>query len=134
MPHFGEFDDSGGGAAPAGVQLNTVNLFTKKQSVQPVIASISGTYIPVATDSNNFQLTATGNITLANPTGMTTGDVLNFCIDMDATGGWSITLGVLFVFPGGVTPSWSTAAGERNFISAYYDGSKLRCGSGAGYA
>jgi hypothetical protein len=121
-------------ALVSGVQIGAVNVFTKNQSVAPVTASTSGTYTPDASASNNFQITMTGNLTLANPTNLTAGMVLNFELIEDGTGGRTITLGSNFKFPGGTVPTWVTTAAAKNFISAYYDGSVLLCGGGAGYA
>lgn len=116
-----------------GVALNNTSQFTANQSVLPVSATTSGTVTPNAATSNNFQYVANGNITIANPSGLVKGMVLNFCVDQDGTGGHSITLGSLFFWPGGATPSWVTTAGSLNFFSAYYDGTQLRCGGGVGY-
>lgn len=112
-----------------------INVFTKNQSVTPtVVSSATGTYTADASTSNNFQLTLTGNLTLANPTNLTSGMVLNFTLDEDATGGRTITLGNVFKFPGGVVPTWTTTASAKNFFSGYYDGTIIRCGGGTGYA
>jgi hypothetical protein len=121
-------------AASSSAQLGNTNVFTKNQSVTPVTTTTSGTYTPNAASSNNFQITQNGNLILANPTGMTAGMVLNFELIQDGTGGRTVTLGSVFKFSGGVVPTWVTTAGAKNFISAYYDGSVLLCGGGAGYA
>jgi hypothetical protein len=56
------FVQSGAG----GVASNSVNVFTKNQSVAPgTVPSATGTYTPDASLSNNVQLTLTGNLTLA---------------------------------------------------------------------
>lgn len=118
-----------------GASPSAVNVFTKNQSVSPtVVSSATGTYTADASTSNNFQLTLTGNLTLANPTNLTSGMVLNFTLDEDATGGRTITLGSMFKFPSGTAPTWVTTASAMNFISGYYDGTVIRCGSGVGYA
>jgi hypothetical protein len=132
---FRVLDASGVPKPNSGVQLGNVNVFTKNQSVAAVVVpSATGTYTPDASLSNNFQLTMTGNLTLANPTNLTAGMVLNITLDEDGTGGRTITLGNLFKFPSGVVPTWVTTANAKNFISAYYDGTILRCGGGVGYA
>lgn len=118
----------------AGAQLGVTNVFTKNQSVAPVTTTTSGAYAPNAANSNNFEITQSGNLTLSNPTGLTAGMVLNIELIQDGTGGRTITLGSMFKFPGGTVPTWITTAGAKNFISAYYDGSVLLCGGGAGYA
>lgn len=121
-------------ALVAGVSLSNENVFTKNQSVAPVTASVSGTYTADASASNNFEITLTGNLVLANPTNLVAGMVLNFELLEDGTGTHTITLGSLFKFPGGTVPTWIITANAKNFISAYYDGAVLLCGGGAGYA
>lgn len=131
------FDERGlflSASVGSGVQLNNVNVFEANQSVEPVVvSSASGAYAPNAEETNNWQITLTGNLTLDNPTNLTPGMVLNFCLDQDGTGGWTITLGSAFKWPNGAAPSWSTTAGAKNFFSGYYDGTIIRCGGGAGY-
>lgn len=118
----------------ASLLLYFTNVFQKNQSVAPVIVSTSGTYTPDASLTNNWQITMTGNLTLANPTNLTAGMMLNFCLDEDGTGGRTITLGNLFKFDSGTVPTWITTASAKNFISGYYDGSIIRCGAGVGFA
>lgn len=116
------------------VTTTTVVVWKANQSIQPVVANVSGTYTPDASLSNNFQLTLVGNTTLANPTNLTAGMILNFTLDEDATGGRTITLGSLFKWPSGAAPTWVTTPSAKNFFSAYYDGVIIRCGGGGGYA
>ena len=114
--------------------LNLINVFTKNQSVQPVEITTSGTYTPDASVTNNWQITISGNITLANPTNLTKGMMLNFCLDENGTGGFSITLGNLFKFGSGTVPTWVTTSNAKNFLSGYYDGTVIRCGAAVGLA
>jgi hypothetical protein len=117
------------------VTLGTVNVFTKNQSVTPITnSSATGTVTPDASTSNSFQYTLTGNVTIANPTNLTSGMVLNFCLDQDATGGRTIAFGSNFKWPGGTVPTWITTASAKNFFSAYYDGTILRCSGAGGFA
>jgi hypothetical protein len=113
------------------------NAFTKNQRVTPVVNNTAtGIITPDATSSNNFDYTLTGNLTIANPTGLAAGMVLNFRLLQDGTGGRTITLGSKFKWPGGIVPTWITTANAVNFFSAYYDsaGDALLCNGGAGYA
>lgn len=112
----------------------TLGVWTKNQSVTP-FALISGAAVAIdASKSNNFKLTMGAACKLSNPTNLTEGMVLNFAIDQDATGGRVLTFDTMFKWPGGAAPTWVTTASAKNFFSAYYDGSVLRCGGGAGYA
>lgn len=117
-----------------GVTLANTAAWTKNQYVAPATLTYASTVTPDASTSNNFELTLTGACTLANPINLVNGMVLNFCIDQDATGGRVLTLGSLYKWPGGTVPTWVTTASAKNFFSAYYDGSVLRCNGGAGYA
>jgi hypothetical protein len=112
----------------------TLGVWTKNQSVTPTALTFATTVTPDASTSNNFKLTLTGACTIANPTNLTEGMVLNFCVDQDATGGRVLTLGSAFKWPGGTAPTWSTTANAKNFFSAYYDGTVLRCGGAGGYS
>lgn len=109
-------------------------VWTKSQSVTPV-ALTSGTNVAVdASLSNNFKLTMGGACKLSNPTNLQEGMVLNFTIDQDATGGRALTFDTLYKWPGGTVPTWTTTANAKNLVSAYYDGTVLRCSGAAGYS
>lgn len=113
------------------------NDFGKSQRVIPVVnSSATGTVTPDASASNNFDYTQTGSLTIANPSNLEAGVVLNFRLKQDATGGRTITLGSKFKWPGGTAPTWVTTANAINFFSAYYDSASdfLLCSGGAGYA
>jgi len=105
-----------------GLTETTVNVFTKNQSVLPVILTPGVTVNTDAALSNNFTLTAAQNFTLANPTNLTDGMILNFRIKQDATGGRVVTWGSKFKFPGGTAGVLSTTANAVDFMSCYYDG------------
>lgn len=125
------------GGASSGVSLSAVNVWTKNNSVSPVVNSTAtGTVTPDASASNNFDYVQTGNLTIANPTNLTAGMVLNFRIKQDATGSRTIAFGSKFKWPGGTVPTWVTTANAINFFSAYYDSASdlLLCNGGAGYA
>jgi hypothetical protein len=107
--------------------LSTVNVFTKNQSVQTVALTDGATISVDASLSNNFSVTLGGNRTLANPTNLTSGMVLNFFIDQDATGSRTLSFGSAYKFPGGAAPALSTAANAKDLLSCIYDGSVLRC-------
>jgi hypothetical protein len=116
------------------VTIGTVNAFTKNQSVA-ASALTSGTTVSTdASLSNNFKLTLATNGTLANPTNLTEGMILNFAITQDGTGSRTLAYGSLFKFPGGTAPVLSTAAGAKDFMSCYYDGAALLCQMSKGFA
>lgn len=119
-------------AADMAALLAAVNVFTKNQSVAPVALTDGATISVDASLSNNFSVTLGGNRTLANPTNLTAGMVLNFAIDQDATGSRTLAFGSLYKFAG--VNTLSTAASAKDLISCYYDGTILRCSLNKGFA
>jgi hypothetical protein len=113
--------------------LGSVNVFTKNQCVTPVALTDEATISVDASLSNNFSVTLGGDRTLANPTNLTAGMVLNFCIDQDGSGSQTLAFGNLYKFPGG-SNTISTDASAKDFISCYYDGTILRCNLTKAYA
>ncbi len=121
----------------ATIMLSLVNVFQRNQSVAPVITNnITGSYTPDASLTNNWEINqGAGNLTLANPTNLTAGMVLNFQITQDAVGGRTISLGNKFLFGGGTVPTWITTTGAVNFISGYVNSAgNIICGGVAGAA
>ncbi|MBT2326136.1 hypothetical protein J7E62_27790 [Variovorax paradoxus] len=116
------------------ISLATVNVFTKNQSVTPSALTDGASIAVDASLSNNFSVTLGGNRTLANPTNLTAGMVLNFTIDQDGTGSRTLAYGSAYKFPGGTAPTLSTAASAKDFMSCYYDGTVLRCNTSKAYS
>lgn len=109
---------SSGTGDPEDVAVATVRVDLGEK----VTALTDGATISVdATLSNNFRVTLGGNRTLANPTGLIDGQVINFRIKQDATGGRTLAYGTMYKFPGGSAPVLSTAANALDFMSAQYD-------------
>lgn len=68
-----------------------------------------------------------GNITLANPTGLVEGQVVNIWLPQDATGGRTIIYGSLFLpMDGAAAYALSTAANAVDLLACKYIISKLR--------
>lgn len=69
-----------------------------------------------------FDLTLTGNVTLANPTNPVDGKTIRWRIRQDATGSRTVTLGNKFVIPSSATSPlpWSTAANKVDLLAATY--------------
>lgn len=108
-------------AALAAVNVGEQNAFTRNQRVAPVALTPGSTVNVDASLSNNFTLVADQNFTLANPSNLANGMVLNFRIKQDATGSRVITWGSKYKFPGGIAGVLSTAANAVDFMSCYYD-------------
>lgn len=97
-----------------------VNAFSKTQSVAFVSLTDGATISVDASLSNNFKVTLGGNRTLANPTNLTTGMVLNFYIKQDGTGSRTLAFGTKYKFFGS-SSTVSTAASTKDLISCIYD-------------
>lgn len=111
----------GGGGGGTAFSLSDVHVFTKNQSVAPVALTDGATISVDASLSNNFKVALSGNRTLANPTNLTDGMVLNLKVKQDATGGRTLAYGTKYKWGGGTAPVLSTAANAIDFVSAYYD-------------
>ena len=61
-------------------------------------------------ENANFQITLTGNLTLANPTSLTAGTSGSIFLIQDGTGSRTATFGSSFDFIGGTAPTLTTAA------------------------
>jgi hypothetical protein len=69
-----------------------------------------------------FDVTLTGNATLANPTNPVSGKTIRWRIRQDATGGRAVTLGNKFVIPSSATSPlpFSTEANKMDVLAATY--------------
>ncbi len=113
---------SGGGAF---VKNNTVNTFTKAQSVTPVAVTSSSNHI--ATDSslsNIFTHTMTENTTLDNPTNLVSGTYYTWRFIQHASAAKTLALGNLFV-PMGSAYTITTTLSANSVLTALYDGTSL---------
>ena len=107
-------------AAASGASTSSNNTWTKAQRGAVSALTYGATVTPNFDDSNNFSLTATGNFTLANPTGtITPGQSGVFVITQDATGSRTISWGTYFKGAGGTKPTLSTAPNSVDIISYY---------------
>ncbi len=120
----------------SGVQLGGVNQYTKNQSVAAVSLTSGASIAVDASLSNNFKLVLGINATLANPTNLTDGMVLNIRVNQDGTGSRTMAYGTKYKWPGGTAPPLSTPANSVDLISAYYDSTDdtLACVMTKGFA
>lgn len=102
------------------VRKDAANAFTKSQTVNSVALTDGASIATDASLSNNFKVTLGGNRTLANPTNLTDGQVINWRIKQDATGARTLAYGSKFKWPSGVAPTLSTAANRLDVISGVY--------------
>lgn len=70
---------------------------------------------------NNFRLVLGGNRTLANPTNLIDGQVLNFRLKQDGTGSRTLAYGSKYKFPSGTAPVLTTTASATDFLCCQYD-------------
>lgn len=123
---------TGGGGG--GVSLDVRNIWTKAQDVAQVDLTDAATISVDASASNNFTVELNGNRTLGNPTNLVAGQVLNIEVVQGAGGNHTLAFDTLYLFPGGISPIASLAAGAIDFMSCYYDGTSLLCSYSKGYA
>jgi hypothetical protein len=118
------------------VLLGFANIFERNQSVQPLDLTDGGTISTDASLSNIFRVTLGGNRTLANPTNLTDGMVLNWIIKQDSTGGRTLAYDTKFKWPSGTAPVVAAGSNAVSFISACYDGQSdtLLANSSLGHA
>lgn len=101
----------------------------RNHRVTPATLTDAATISVNAALSNNFKVTLGGNRTLANPTNLADGMVLNFVLKQDATGSRTLAFDTKYDFGEAGTPTLSTAASKIDFMSCYYDSAadKLLC-------
>jgi hypothetical protein len=91
-----------------------------RQVITPDAIAISGGNASIdASTGNVFDIAATANFTLANPTNPTNGQVIHLRITQDATGNRTMTLGTAWS-AGPVTTTLSTAANKIDHLVAMY--------------
>ncbi len=116
--------------------LASTNIFTKSQTTAAVALTSGATVNTDASLSNNFKLVLGINATLANPTNMTDGMIINWRIKQDGTGSRTLAYGTKFKWVGGTAVTLSTAANAVDLISGYYDSTDdtIVCNINKGFA
>ena len=100
--------------------LADANVFTKAQTVTPVTLTDAATIATDASLSNTFTVTLGGNRTLANPTNLQDGVILNWFVKQDGTGSRTLAYGSNFKWPGGSAPTLTTTANATDMITGQY--------------
>lgn len=101
------------------------NVFTKSQSVAPVVLTSSSAH--TATDaslSNIFTSTLTENTTIDNPTNLVDGATYQWVLKQHASSAKTVALGNLFTLVGAAWTMTTTLSGY-SIITAIYTDSKL---------
>jgi hypothetical protein len=83
----------------------------------------AATVTPDLLRAETFDLTLTGNVTIANPSNPANGHFIKLRIKQDATGGRTITLGSKFRIPTSATTplAWSSDANVMDIFAAIYN-------------
>jgi len=69
------------------------------------------------TDANHYALTTNGNITIANPTGINSGQ--SGSITLTSNGSYTVSWGSYWRFATGTAPTMSTTAGKQDRVDYY---------------
>ena len=99
--------------------LQQTQSYTKGQSGTVSALSYSSTVTPDLSTSNNFSITLTGNVILANPTNITPGQSGVIVITQDATGSRTISFGTYWKFSNATVPVLTTTANAIDYLTYY---------------
>ena len=101
--------------------ITSTNIYVSGNAASATVA-IGNTNATTAlnfSQGNNFSLTLTGNITLSNPTGVTTGQSGIILISQDGSGNRTVGFGSHWDFPSATAPTLSTGANALDCLSYY---------------
>lgn len=111
----------GNGINPATIELTT-NQLAAMDPPALAIPYAATVMLDMSQPTNFFVIgTLTGNITIANPLNLTSGDQWTIELTQDGTGSRTVTLGSLFKVVGAV----STTASYVDTLTCKYDGTKI---------
>lgn len=110
---------SSGTGVPEDLTYNQIRLLINKKQTLSDASTISWD----ADSGVNARVVLGGNRTLANPTNLADGDVLNLRIVQDATGSRTLSYGTKYKWAGGTAPVLTTTANAVDFLSCQYDAS-----------
>ncbi len=103
-----------------GINTNqtSAGLFVKGNSGSNIETLTDGaTITPNFSTANNFTVTLGGNRTLANPTGITTGQTGVIYVVQDGSGSRTLGIGSHYHFAGGSAPTFTTTAAAVDAIA-----------------
>ncbi len=104
-------------------RLGTAGQHTAGKATTTSILTVGSPAVvtPDCAVSNVFRLSVTADCALANPANPLDGQTINVILEQDGTGGWTVTLGNKYAFPGGTAPTFSTGANDKDLLSCQYD-------------
>jgi hypothetical protein len=96
---------------------NSTKLYVQGNSAGNIVTLTDGaTITPDFSLGNNFQVTLGGTRTIANPTGVTTGQSGVIQIQEDGTGGYTVAWGTSWDFASSTVPTLITTANALNAL------------------
>jgi len=109
-------------AAANVVYTHKSNAFSNSQygipSALGVYHGLGGNTVSLTlSDANHYTLTTNANLTIANPTGMNTGQ--GGSIVLTSNGSYTVSWGSYWRFAGGTAPTMSTTAGKQDRVDYY---------------
>ena len=106
----------------SGLSVNGTAQFYQIFPTVSGVGNVSGIVNTNVSLAQVFDMTLTGNTTLANPINAVDGVTIRWRIRQDATGGRTVTLGNKFVIPSSATSPlpFSTAANKMDILAATY--------------
>lgn len=108
----------------ANPESESISVSQLKGYFRPVLAlAYASTLNTNALLSEVYYVSLTGNTTLANPTGLQSGQTIKWELQQDATGSRTVAYGTLFKFSG--SSAVSTSASNIDLVTATYDGNVL---------
>ena len=111
----------------AWVVVGGIGLAAAPQAYAPTVAALTDG-ANIATDAslgNDFTVTILGNRNFTAPTNPTNGQKILYQITQGAGGPWTPTWDAIFDF-GGISPSYSTGAGQVDYLLARYDSTRTK--------
>ena len=122
----------------AGISSSTLQV-TGNTQIGPYIETVyaigntgTGTITPAFSNGPVQTMTATGNFTLAEPTGMSAGASIALIIRQDATGVRICTFNGAYKFANG-SKTLSTTANSIDVVTVFYDGTNYLCALNKGF-
>jgi len=94
--------------------------------------NVSGSYSPTLSNGPVHKIQLTGNLSLTEPSGMTSGSSITVIIRQDSTGSRSMTANSAYKFAAGVN-TLSSAALSRDILAIFYDGTDYLATLSKGY-
>ena len=108
--------------------FNRPVVFNSNRRDTPKVITYASTITPNMRDGNYQQCTLTGNVTIAAPSNVAAGDMLEIVLVQDGTGSRTATWNSVYKFASGDTGTLTTTAGKKDvFIFRAYDATNLIC-------